>query len=149
MPGEGASARLWRHLGWRGLALAGVGGCWTVYGAGLIVTNRAGVNAATAPVTGLMCVEAWGAVWIACGVLAAIAGARRPGRDVWGFAAITLPLVVWLLAFAVAAITGEYEKGWASVPLFAAVLLLVVIVAALTGGRRRICTCERGGPSGQ
>ncbi|WP_411078478.1 hypothetical protein [Streptomyces sp. cmx-10-25] len=146
---QGPSARLWRHLGWRGLALAGVGVCWTVYGTGLIVTTRAGVIAATAPVTGLMCMEAWGAVWIACGLLGVAAGARRPGRDVWGFAAVTLPPAVWLLAYTIAAITGDYGPGWASVPLFAAVLLLVVIVAALTGGHRRICTCERGGPSGQ
>ncbi|WP_224339597.1 hypothetical protein [Streptomyces olivaceus] len=142
-----APARLWRHLGWRGLALAGVGSCWTVYGAGLIVTTRSGVAAATSPVTGLMCMEAGGAVWIACGLLAVVAGARRPGRDVWGFAAVTLPPAVWLLAFTIAAVTGEYGSGWASAPLFAAVLLLVVIVAALTGGRRRVCTCERGGHS--
>lgn len=144
-----ARARLWRHLGWRGLALAGVGACWTVYGTGLIVTRRAGVAAATEPVTGLMCMEAWGAVWIACGVLGLLAGARRPGRDLWGFAAVALPAIVWGVAYSAAAVRGDYAPGWASVPLFVAVLLLVVIVAALTGGQRRICTCERGGTGGR
>ncbi|MEU2730126.1 hypothetical protein ABZ650_20655 [Streptomyces griseoviridis] len=144
-----ASARLWRHLGWRGIPLAGVGGCWIVYGTGLIVTTRAGVIAATAPVTGLMCMEAWGAVWIACGALGLAAGASRPGRDSWGFAAITLPVTVWALAYAAAAVTGGYASAWASVPIFAAVLLLTVVVAQVTGRRRRICTCERGGPGGR
>ncbi len=144
-----ASARAWRHLGWRGLALAGIGACWIVYGSGLIVTNRAGVTAATAPVTGLMCMEAWGGVWIACGLLGLAAGARRPGRDVWGFAAVTLPVAVWALAYVAAALTGDYAPAWASVPLFAAVLLLVVVVAQITGRHRRICTCERGGTGGR
>ncbi|MCF0087176.1 MULTISPECIES: hypothetical protein [unclassified Streptomyces] len=144
-----ALSRAWRHLGWRGLALAGTGACWTVYGTGLIVATRAGVTAATTPVTNLMCMEAWGGVWIACGVLGLAAGGARPGRDIWGFAAITLPIAVWALAYIAAAITGDYQRAWASVPLFAAVILLLVIVAAITGRRRRICTCERGASGGQ
>ncbi|GAA2971382.1 hypothetical protein [Streptomyces enissocaesilis] len=130
-----APARLWRHLGWRGLALAGVGACWIVYGIGLIVTTRGAVTAGAAPVIRLMCIEAWGGVWIASGVLASVAGMLRPGRDVWGFAAISFMPAVWGLAFMASAVTGDYQAAWAAVPIYVAVLLLVVIVATLTRGR--------------
>ncbi|MFI6639938.1 hypothetical protein [Streptomyces sp. NPDC050504] len=136
-------AAVWRHLGWRGLALAGAGACWTVYGVGLLVTHRQGLSLATAPILRVMCLEAWGGVWIACGLAGLVTGGLRPGRDVLGFAAVTAPPAIWGLAFLGAAATGDYVVAWASVPLYVAVVLLVVIVAALTGGRRR-CTCERG-----
>lgn len=147
---DAAFARqIWRHVGWRGLALAGIGACWIIYGTGLIVTNRAGVIAATAPVTGLMCMEVWGGVWIACGFLGLAAGAMRPGRDMWGFAAVTMPIAVWALAYVAAAITGDYEAAWASVPLFAAVILCLVIIAVITGRQQRECAHQRGGIGGR
>ncbi|MFI5808964.1 hypothetical protein [Streptomyces sp. NPDC051561] len=129
-----APARMWAHLGWRGVALAGTGACWITYGLGLIVTSRGLVTSGAAPVIRIMCIEGWGAVWIACGVLAMAAGALRPGRDVWGFAAITLPPTVWGLAFIASALGGS-PTAWASVPIYLAVLLLVVVVAAVTRGR--------------
>ncbi|MEU1775340.1 hypothetical protein ABZ501_20290 [Streptomyces sp. NPDC019922] len=144
-----AAAALWRHLGWRGLALSGVGACWIVVGLGLLLTTRPAVNAGAGPLIDLMCIEAWGGVWIGCGVLGGIAGTLRPGRDTWGFAAVSLPPVVWALSFGTAAVVGRYSPGWATVPVYSAVLLLIVIIAALTGGRRRICTCERGGHGGR
>jgi len=144
-----AFARIWEHLGWRGFALAGIGCCWIAYGTGLIVTNRAGVVAATAPVTALMCMEAWGGVWIGCGVLGLLAGARRTGRDLWGFAAVTLPIAVWPLAYLTAAVTGDYASAWASVPLFASVILLLVVVAVITSHQQRMCACRRGDTDGR
>ncbi|MET9470155.1 hypothetical protein ABZY44_36260 [Streptomyces sp. NPDC006544] len=140
-------AALWRHLGWRGLALAGVGACWIWYGVGLVVTARPGVVAAAAPVIRLMCVQGWGGVWIACGLAGVLTAALRPGRDLVGFAGMFLPPAVWGLAFLGSAATGAYGTAWASAPLYLAAVLLIVVVAALTGGRRR-CPCEEGAPNG-
>ncbi|WP_327268822.1 hypothetical protein OG233_14190 [Streptomyces sp. NBC_01218] len=142
-------AALWRHLQWRGLALAGTGAAWVVVGLGLLLTDRPAVRAGAGPLIDLMCIQGWGGVWIACGVLALAAGLRRPGRDVWGFAAVAGPPAWWALAYLAAAVSGRYPPGWATVPVYAVILLLLVIVAALTGRDRRICTCERGGRCGQ
>ncbi|WP_435285900.1 hypothetical protein [Streptomyces bacillaris] len=142
---RGAAPALWRHLKWRGLALAGPGAGWIVVGLGLILTDRPAVNAGAGPLVDLMCIEAWGGVWIGCGVLGLAAGLMRPGRDVWGFAAVTGPPAWWALSFGAAAIVGRYSPGWATVPVYTVIVLLLGIIAALTGGRRRICTCERGG----
>lgn len=142
-------AALWRHLQWRGLALAGTGAAWVVVGLGLLLTDRPAVRAATGPLIGLMCIQGWGGVWIGCGVLGLAAGLRRPGRDIWGFGAISLPPVVWALSYATAAVIGRYAPGWATVPVYSVIVLLIAIIAALTGGQRRICTCERGGHRGR
>jgi hypothetical protein len=135
-------AALWRHLQWRGLTLAGVGALWVWYGIGLIVTDRPGVIAATAPLLRLMCIEAWGGVWIAGGTLGLLTAALRPGRDLLGFAGLTGPILVWAAAFVAAAATGSYETAWTAVPLYLAPLLMVVVIAVLTGGRTRACACE-------
>ncbi|MFD0353523.1 hypothetical protein ACFVHW_07200 [Streptomyces sp. NPDC127110] len=135
-------AALWRHLQWRGLTLAGLGILWITYGIGLIATDRPALVSAAAPLLRVMCLEAWGGVWIACGALGVVTAALRPGRDLAGFAGAAGPPLVWGLAYIAAAVTGSYGVAWASVPLFAAILLLVVIVAALTGGRTRGCACE-------
>lgn len=143
-----AWARVRAHMGPRGVTLAPVGALWVWYGLGLMTTDRAGVSAATAPVTAVMCLAAWGAAWIVCGLLALCAAVLRPGRDVWGFGAATAPPLVWGMTFAAAAATGQYVEAWASVPIYAVPVILLVIVAALTGGRRRRCTCERGAHGG-
>jgi hypothetical protein len=135
-------AALWRHLQWRGLTLAGLGILWITYGIGLIITDRPGLVAAATPILQVMCLEAWGGVWITCGAAGVVTAALRPGRDLLGFAGAAGPPLIWGLAYTAAAATGAYEVAWASVPLFAAILLLVVIVAVLTGGRTRECACE-------
>lgn len=130
-----ALLRVWRHLDWRGAALAGLGGLWIVYGLGLIFTTRGSITSGAAPLLRIMCIEAWGGAWIACGVLGIVAGALRPGRDVWGFAAVWLPPAYWALSFTATAATGSYEVAWAAVPIYAAIVLLIAIVAVLTRGR--------------
>lgn len=132
---QAALLRVWRHLEWRGLALAGIGGCWIVYGLGLILTTRSSINSGTAPLISVMCIEAWGGVWIGSGVLGIIAGALRPGRDVWGFSAICLPPAYWGLSFTATAVTGDYQVAWAAVPIYAAIVFLIAIVAVLSRGR--------------
>lgn len=130
-----ALLRVWRHLEWRGTTLAGLGILWIVYGLGLILTTRTSINAGTAPLIRIMCIEAWGGVWIACGILGIIAGTLRPGRDTWGFAAVSLPPAYWALSFTATALTGDYEVAWAAVPVYAALVFLVTVVAVLSRGR--------------
>lgn len=132
---QAALLRVWRHLGWRGLTLASVGILWVIYGIGLIVTTRSSVVAGAAPLLRIMCIEAWGGVWIATGLLGMAAGGLRPGRDVWGFAAICLMPAYWGLSFTATAATGDYEVAWAAVPIYAALILMLGVIAVLTRGR--------------
>lgn len=143
-----AWAGLRAHLGPRGATLAPIGILWCWYGIGLIVTERQSVIAGTTAITRLVPLEAWGAWWIACGLLALVAAALRPGRDTWGWGAATGPPLVWVLAYLAASASGDYAQGWAVVPLYAAPVALLMITAVLTGRRRRRCTCERG-PDGR
>lgn len=140
-----AASSLWRHLGWRGLTMAGVGACWVVVGLGLILTVRPAVNDAVGPLIRIMPLEAWGGVWIASGILGLVGGVMRPGRDMWGFAAIVLMPAYWALSYLFAAVSGEYSPGWVTVPVYGAVILLVAVIAVLTGRRKHACICERGG----
>ncbi|MCB5167986.1 hypothetical protein LG634_24560 [Streptomyces bambusae] len=142
-------AALWRHLQWRGLALAVAGAGWVTYGIGLLVTDRPGLTAAASPILRVMCLEAWGAVWIACGAICLVTALLRPGRDAPGFAAAVGPPLIWGLAYVAAAVTGAYEPAWASVPVLGVVVVLVWIIGRLTGGGARRCTCERGVPHGR
>jgi hypothetical protein len=81
--------------------------------------------------------EAWGGLWIACGVLGLVTAVVRPGRDVVGFGALAGPPLWWAAAFLAAAATGSVDTAWASLPLYLAPLFLVVVIAVITGGRTR------------
>ncbi|WP_377271940.1 hypothetical protein [Peterkaempfera sp. SMS 1(5)a] len=131
-----AAARLRARLGWRGAGLLTCGIPWVVYGIGLITTPRDGVSRAAAVITAVVSLQAWGWIWMTCGILATIAAVRLPGRDVWGFAAAAAPPLVWALAYGAAGATGHYRQAWASVPLLLVPVGLLLIVAASTKGER-------------
>jgi hypothetical protein len=120
-----------------------------IYGVGLMTTTREGLNRAASALTGLLALPGWGIVWVCCGLLACVAAARRTGHDMWGFAAAAAPPLIWILAYAAAAVTGRYTLAWAGIPILIAPVLLLVVVAEVTGRRRRTCQCERGQRHGQ
>lgn len=104
-----AARRLYDVLGRRGipLALLGVGKvCW---GLSFIVspvsTQGLGLLTRWAPL------HCWAWVWILSGIVTFCSAWLRIGRDWMGFAAATCPPLLWALAYAEAAITGEYPRG--------------------------------------
>lgn len=69
-------------------------------------------------------------VWIFCGSVAMIASwARWPFRVELGFAAATLPPLLWALAFTAAWILGEYTNAWSGAVIWAAAAARLLIVA--------------------
>jgi hypothetical protein len=105
-----AAARfLCRRLGRRGvpLLLLGVGKvCW---GAGFIVQPTTGVGLGL--LTRWAPLHCWAWVWILAGIITGTGAFLRIGRDWLGFAAAIVPPLLWALAYAVAAATGEYTRG--------------------------------------
>lgn len=104
-----AARALARYLGRRGvpLLILGIGKiCW---GASFIINPSVGIG------LGLLTRHAplhyWAWVWIVAGMVTFTSAFLRVGRDWAGFAAAAIPPLLWALAYAVAAATGEYTRG--------------------------------------
>lgn len=121
-----AKERLGRH----GAYLLVTGCAWVIYGAGVLVDPRPTTIRSAAVLEYLAPMEIWSMVWIFCGVIAMITSwARWPFRVELGFAAATLPPLLWALAFTAAWIFGEYTDAWSGVVIWAAAAARLLIVA--------------------
>lgn len=130
-----ASARAWRRLGWRGLALASTGLAWISYGASITVQPRYGTVRGISVLLDLMCMAAWGWLWIGAGVLALGFSVARAGRDLVGVFAAMGPPLLWALAYALGGAVGTSPTAWGSVAPWASHALLIAIVAYVTRPR--------------
>lgn len=96
-------------LGRRGAFLLLAGAGKMCLGAGLIAATPAdlgiGLAADVAPLAG------WAWLWIAAGAVTAGSAFLRVGRDGLGFVAALVPPSVWAVAYTVAAVRGEYDRG--------------------------------------
>ena len=109
-----AAARVQHRLGRRGAFLAVVGLGWVYYGLGVVLAPTRDTVAALAPITHAIPLDALGAVWVACGVLALVSAVAPPGLDRWGFAGVVGPPLMWFGAFAAAWSTGDTGRSWPS-----------------------------------
>lgn len=130
-----ALARCWARLGWRGLALASSGVAWVSYGASITVQPRYGTVRGISVLLDLMCMAAWGWLWIGAGLLAVAFSLVRPGRDLPGVGAAMGPPLLWSLAYALGGLSGASSTAWGSVAPWASHALLIAIVAYLTRPR--------------
>ncbi|MFE9382396.1 hypothetical protein ACFYMO_04030 [Streptomyces sp. NPDC007025] len=110
-----AARRLKQHLGRRGafLLILGVGKiCW---GVGFIAATPASSSGLDV-LTRLCSLSHWGWLWVAAGAIMICSSLVRIGRDRFGFIVALVPPTVWALAYAVAAIRGDYPRGaWVAV----------------------------------
>lgn len=100
-------------LGRRGvfLLILGVGKvCW---GVGYIASpDTVGVR----PLTDIAPLATWAWLWIGAGITVAASAFLKVGRDGFGFVAALIPPMVWAIAYATAAVRGEYDRGlWVAV----------------------------------
>lgn len=56
-------------------------------------------------------IQSWAWLWIIAGVVAAASAFVQIGRDWAGFLAALVPPTVWALAYAVAALVGDFSRG--------------------------------------
>ncbi|MFJ5638637.1 hypothetical protein [Streptomyces sp. NPDC093223] len=127
-----ALARTWGRLGWRGLALASSGVAWISYGSSIAIQPRYGTVRGISVLLDLMCMAAWGWLWIGAGLLALGFSVARAGRDLVGVSAAMGPPLLWSLAYALGGLSGTSSTAWGSVAPWASHALLVAIVAYLT-----------------
>jgi len=129
-----ALARLWARLGWRGLALASSGIAWISYGASIATQPRYGTVRGISVLLDLMCMAAWGWLWITFGLVAIVFALVRPGRDLPGVFAAMAPPLLWALAYALGTATGA-PKAWGAIAPWATHALAIAVIAYLTRAR--------------
>lgn len=98
-----------KHLGTRGAFLLIVGTGQVCWGAGIILDPP--TTQGLQLLTDRCSLSGWATLWIASGVVAAAAAFLRIGRDWAGFCTAYIPPTVWAIAYAAAALSGEYSRG--------------------------------------
>ncbi|WP_329140859.1 hypothetical protein [Streptomyces sp. NBC_00670] len=132
---RGGVRGLWRRLSWRGLALATSGVSWICYGLSITVQPRYGTVRGISILLDLMCMTAWGWLWIIAGAVALAYALVRPGRDLVGVAAAMAPPLLWSAAYAISAASGRSAVAWGSIAPWASHAVLIAAVAHLTRPR--------------
>lgn len=72
----------------------------------------------------------WGALWIACGLIAFITGALRWLKSV-GFAALMFVSFLWGGAFLISWVAGDLPRGWVQASVFFGLAAAVYTVAGM------------------
>lgn len=139
-----APVRVWARLGWRGLALLLSGLAWISYGSSITVQPRYGTVRGISPLLNLMCMAAWGWLWMAAGTIAIVYALARPGHDLPGVAAAMGPPLLWSVAYALGGASGTASTAWGSVMPWGTHAALIAIIAYLTRPRLIVPVVRRG-----
>ena len=121
--------RLSRILGRRGAFLASFGTLWALYGFGQLVEplpDTRGIRL----LLYLMPLDAWAWCWIALGLVAVASAALPEGRDWYGFPALLVLVVPWMLSYFVSWWPlGDTTRGWVTALIWAVATVPVIVVA--------------------
>jgi hypothetical protein len=117
------------HLGRRGAFLLLISAAWLLLGVAYLTTGTATRPGLVLPLA-LMPIEAWGVVWVVCGLAGAISAfLRGPGQDTVGFLAVEAIATVWGLSYLGGWLIGSYSRGWITGAIFLTVSGAVIIAA--------------------
>jgi hypothetical protein len=121
--------RLTRTLGRRGAFLASFGGLWVLYGFGQLVEplpTKTGIGL----LLSFMPLVVWAWLWIATGLAALVAAVLPEGYDWFGFLALLMIVVPWMLAYLVGWWPlGDNPRGWVTALIWAVAAVPVIVVA--------------------
>ena len=120
--------RLGRALGRRGAILLCYGTVWALYGYAQIVSPQPDQRGLTAALE-LMPLDAWGALWVAIGIVALVSAWLPQGRDWVAFLLLPLMVVPWIVSYLIAWIVGDFPRGWVATLVWAAIAVPVWVVA--------------------
>lgn len=123
-----AARRLMRMLGRRGAILLSYGTVWALYGYGQLVSPQPDQRGLTLA-TQVLPLHVWGWLWIATGILALGAAFVPQGVDWFGFVALVLIVLPWMLSYLVSWLLGDFPRGWVAAAVWAVIAIPVIVAA--------------------
>ncbi|WP_244334557.1 hypothetical protein [Streptomyces seoulensis] len=127
---------VWARMDWRGLTLLSSGAAWVGYGAQIATDPRYGTVRGISVLLNLMPVWAWGALWVACGIISAAYCLMPADRDRPGVAAAMAPPLLWSTAYTLGASVGGESRAGGSIVAWASHALIILVVAVVTRPRK-------------
>jgi hypothetical protein len=117
-----------RMLGRRGAILLSYGTVWALYGYGQLVSPQPDQRGLTLA-TQVLPLHVWGWLWIATGILALGAAFVPQGVDWFGFVALVLIVLPWMLSYLVSWLLGDFPRGWVAAAVWAVIAVPVIVAA--------------------
>jgi hypothetical protein len=115
-------------LGRRGAILLSYGTVWALYGYGQLVSPQPDQRGLTLA-TQVLPLHVWGWLWIATGILALGAAFVPQGVDWFGFVALVLIVLPWMLSYLVSWLLGDFPRGWVAAAVWAVIAIPVIVAA--------------------
>lgn len=117
--------RLGRALGHRGFTLTSLGTVWVLYGYSIVTAplpDTSGVRI----LLHLAPLSVWGWLWMCAGAAALVAAWLPQGQDAFGFVALLVIVLPWMLSFLLSwKPLGDNPRGWIGAVVWGAMTALV------------------------
>lgn len=120
--------RVSRQLGRRGAFLLAFGTVWGLIGYGQITSpppDQRGLHLLLDRIP----LEVWGWLWIAAGLVAIASAWLRQGSDRFGFFALSLIVLPWIVSYLAAWAQGDFPRGWIVSALYGGLAIGIMVVA--------------------
>jgi hypothetical protein len=120
--------RRWK-VGRRGAGLLTFGVLYIVAGLGPFTAGTVGIEGhrALGLALAIAPIRVWGALLIAVGVLACLTACWPPGKDGWGFLALSMTGAWWTVVYICGGLFFESRTAWNQALVWAVVVTLILI----------------------
>jgi hypothetical protein len=115
-------------LGRRGAILLSYGSVWGLYGYGQLISPQPDQRGLTLALQ-MLPLGAWGGLFIASGILAAVAAFLPQGVDWFGFVALVLIVLPWMTSYLASWALGDFPRGWVAAAVWGVIAVPVIVVA--------------------
>lgn len=121
--------RLGQQLGRRGAILLCYGTVWALYGYGQLITPQPDKRGLDLMLQAWP-LQVWACLWIAAGLIAAVAAFLPQGADWFGFVALVVMVLPWMLGYLVSWWPlGTFPRGWVAAVIWGVIAVPVIVVA--------------------
>lgn len=120
--------RLGRALGRRGAFLLSFGMVWALIGYGQVTApppDQRGLKLLVDRVP----LEVWGWLWLTAGLVAIVSAFLPQGVDRFGFVALAMIVLPWVISYLYAWLEGTFPRGWIAAALYGGLAIGIMVVA--------------------